>query len=399
MVAPVPQVVAERIRRPVPAGLSVLPGSLPVVSFGDPNAATVATLSLNPSWLEFLSASGAWLLGSERRLASLVSLGVDDPRHLDDAQVAQIVAESNAYFRGLNWYRGWFRWLESLLQESQAGSYLDGSACHLDLVQWATKPAQGELSASVWERLVEQDREFLHWQLGNSNVAVVLLNGASVVRWVQQAGLVDAFDENALTYRARTGDRTIRLYRAVPEGVTFLGWNWPLAGPLAAAGRRRLTRWVGRALREWVSATPVTKGTRAPVGEGPGPPSEVVNGYLPVGTTVDGAAELERLLAHWAEASNQATVGDMGACRGSPVIIVRLGSGDEFVLNRDTKRAAVLAFLSAAATAGGADRLPWHVTANSRGTVNRVSYRPDDGPTPGWYAYLRTPVAEPRGLG
>ncbi len=399
MVASAPQVVAERIRRPVPAGLSVLPGSLPVVSFGDPNAATVATLSLNPSWLEFLSASGAWLLGSERRLASLVSLGVDDPRHLDDAQVAQIVAESNAYFRGPNWYRGWFRWLEALLQESQAGSYLDGSACHLDLVQWATKPAQGELSASVWERLVEQDREFLHWQLGNSNVAVVLLNGASVVRWVQQAGLVGAFDENALTYRARTGDRTIRVYRAVPVGVTFLGWNWPLAGPLAAAGRRRLTRWVGWALREWVSATLVTKGTRAPVGEGPGPPSEVVNGYAPVGTTVDGAAELERLLAHWAEASNQATVGDLGAYGGSPVILVRLGSGDEFVLNRDTKRAAVVAFLGAAATAGGADRLPWHVTANSRGTVNRVSYRPDDGPTPGWYAYLRTPSPEPRGLG
>jgi hypothetical protein len=107
--------VAERIRRPTPAGLSVLPGSLPVVSFGDPNVATVATLSLNPSWLEFQSASGAWLLGPERRLASLISLGASDPRDLDDDQVAQVVAESNAYFRGPNWYRGWFHWLESML--------------------------------------------------------------------------------------------------------------------------------------------------------------------------------------------------------------------------------------------------------------------------------------------
>jgi hypothetical protein len=284
------------------------------------------------------------------------------------------------------------------VQESRAGSYLDGSACHLDLVQWATKPAQGELPALVWERLVEQDREFLQWQLGNSNVTVVLLNGASVVSWAQQAGLVGAFDEDTLAYRARTRDRTIRVYSAVSEGVTFLGWNWPLAGPMAAAGRRRLTRWVGSELRERVSATLVTEGTRAPGGEGPGSPSELVNGYVPVGTTVNGAAELERLLAHWAEVSNQATVGDVGAYGGSPVVIVRLGGGDELVLNRDTKRAAVLAFLTAAATGGGADRLPWHVTANSRGTVNRVSYRPDDDPIPGWYAYLRTPSPEPRKL-
>jgi hypothetical protein len=342
---PVPQVVAVRVRRPVPAGLSVLPGSLPVVSFGDPNTATVATLSLNPSWLEFQSASGAWLLGGRRRLASLVSLGADDPRDLDDAQVAQVVADSNAYFRG-NWYRGWFHWLESLLQESEAGSYLDGSACHLDLVQGATKPAHGELPASVWRRLVERDRDFLRWQLGNSNVDVVLLNGASVVRWAQEAGLVGGFDEDALVYQASDGHGTIRVSRAVAEGVSFLGWNRPLAGALAADGRRRLTHWVGRVLRKRVSAAD-EDGT-GPGGEGAMAAAELVNGYVPAGTIVHGAAELECVLAHWAEASNQATLGDVGAFGGSAVVIIRIGR-DEFVLNRDTKRAAVLAFLGAAA--------------------------------------------------
>jgi len=397
VVDPVPQVVAERIRQPLPAGLSVLPGSLPIVSFGDPNTATVATLSLNPSWLEFQSASGAWLLGGRRRLASLLSLGAEDPRDLDDAQVAQVVAESNAYFQGPNWYRGWFHWLESLLRESEAGSYLDGSACHLDLVQWATKPVQGELPTPVWRRLVEQDRDFLHWQLSNSNVdVVVLLNGASVVHWVQEAGLVGGYDEDALVYRASNGDGTIRVCRAVAEGVSFLGWNRPLAGALAADGRRRLTRWVGQALRERVSAAAAGEGRTGPGEEG-GMAAAELNGYVPVGTTVDGAAALECVLARWAEASNQATVGDVGAFGGSPVIIVRIG-GDEFVLNRDTKREAVLAFLAAAATAGGADQLPWHVTANNKGTINRVSYRPDDAATPGWYAYLRTPSPQPREL-
>jgi hypothetical protein len=123
----------------------------------------------------------------------------------------------------------------------------------------------------------------------------------------------------------------------------------------------------------------------------------LVNGFVPVDTTVEDAQELERVLSRWARESSQPTVGDVGAFGGSPVLSVRMGA-DEFLLNRDTKRAAVRAFLDAAARARGADNLPWHVTANSTGTINRVSYRCDDEATPGWYAYLREPSAEPRQL-
>jgi hypothetical protein len=389
-------VVAERIRRPVPSGLSVLPGSLPVVSFGDPDVAVVATLSLNPSWREFQSQRGEWLLGDRCRLASLVSLGVEDPRDLTDAQVAQVVAESHGYFGGPNWYRAWFRWLESLLQGSRAGSYLDGSACHLDLVQWATKPAQGDLSPMVWGRLVEHGRDFLRWQLRNSNVELVLLNGASVVREVQRAGLVAGFDEDVLAYQTAKGEGRIRVFRAIAEGLVFLGWNRPLAGALSSDGRQRLEHWVAQAVQEGASALP---GGSAAVrtARRTGGAMDLVNGFVPAGTEVDGARELERVLSLWIEASNAPTVGDVGSYGGSPVIIGRMGS-DEFVLNRDTKRAAVRTFLVAAGRAGGAEHLRWHVTANARGVINRVSYRPDDEPTPGWYAYLRETSSEPREL-
>ncbi len=123
---------------------------------------------------------------------------------------------------------------------------------------------------------------------------------------------------------------------------------------------------------------------------------ELVDGFVPDGTVVSGVLELQRVLAHWAEESEQPTVGDVGTFGGSPVITVRMGA-DEFVLNRDTKRAAVQAFLSAVALAGGADNLHWHVTTNARGAVNRVSYRSDDAATPGWYAYVPG-VSEPRDL-
>ena len=124
---------------------------------------------------------------------------------------------------------------------------------------------------------------------------------------------------------------------------------------------------------------------------------DLVDGFVPVGTEVDGSRELERVLSHWLKESNAPTVGDVENYGGSPVIMIRMGS-DGFVLNRDTKRSAVRAFLTAAARAGGAEHLRWHVTANARGVINRVSYRPDDEPTPGWYAYLREPSSEPQEL-
>jgi hypothetical protein len=116
---------------------------------------------------------------------------VTPPIKLSDEQVAQVVDECSSYFERPNWYRSWFHWLEKLLSESGAGSYLDGSACHLDLVQWATKPAQAKLPSEDWRRLVEQDREFLGWQLNESNVNIVLMNGASIVTGVQEVGLAE----------------------------------------------------------------------------------------------------------------------------------------------------------------------------------------------------------------
>ena len=237
--------VAERIRRSVPDGLGVLPGSLPVVSFGDPTRARVATVSLNPSWIEFLSPSGEWLLGHQRRLASLRSLGVDRPEDLTDEHVAEVVADCNTYFERPTWYRKWSHWLESLLSGSGAGSYLDGTACHLDLVQWATKPAQAKLPLATWRRLVEDDREFLAWQLAESCVEVVLLNGASTVKGLRDAGLAGDFDSDDLTFATSNGGPgRLRVFRGRAVGAMALGWNRPLAGPIAAAGREELLHWV-----------------------------------------------------------------------------------------------------------------------------------------------------------
>ena len=119
------------------------------------------------------------------------------------------------------------------------------------------------------------------------------------------------------------------------------------------------------------------------------------DGFIRPGTIVTSADELEELLRGWLRASRQPTIGDVGRFGGSPLIKATAG-GREFVLNRDTKRAAVAGFAEAAARAGGAGSLPWHLATNAKGNRNRMSYLPDDSPAPGWYAYApHTDTAQP----
>jgi len=373
--------VEARLRRVVPEGAGVLPGSLPVVSFGDPGSAVVATVSLNPSSPEFLTKAGEWLPDAERRLASLHSLGAKDPVELDAGQVGQVVAESYGYFRCGRWYRQWFGWLQRLLASSGAGSYLDGSACHLDLVQWATVPAQGLLPAEAWQRLVEEDREFLRWQLAHANVSVVLVNGASVIDGLLAAGVLSDLAEDRLEYRAKERIGSLRVFSGASGGVRFLGWNRPVAGALPDPARHALAGWIAAALRPPAGASASWQAAPTPASPGP-------DGFILPGTVVNSANELEHLLRSWLRVSRQATIGDIGRFGGSPLIKVK-ADGQEFVLNRDTKRYAVASFTEAAARAGGAKHLPWHLAPNARGNRNRVSYLPDDSPTPGWHAYTR----------
>jgi hypothetical protein len=56
--------------RPAPAAANIVARSSPVLSFGDPLTADVATLAINPSRKEFYSTAGELLAGAKRRLAT-----------------------------------------------------------------------------------------------------------------------------------------------------------------------------------------------------------------------------------------------------------------------------------------------------------------------------------------
>lgn len=179
--------VEERIRRAPPPNGHVTPHSTPVVAFGDFLNARVATLGLNPSQREFQGPDGNLLDGpSHQRLATLKSLAVQNLAGAPSSSIAAVQQACLAYFQ-VNPYWGWFKRLEPFC-EAFGASYRDGSACHLDLVQWATSPVWGKLPDLARRKLIAEDSSFLARQLSAEHIEVLLVNGSGA--WF---GLRDAF--------------------------------------------------------------------------------------------------------------------------------------------------------------------------------------------------------------
>ncbi len=216
----VPDYIERRIRCPVPADSRVIPGTTPVVAFGDVSQARVATLGINPSLAEFLR-QGKELIACDRRLATHRSLGVSDLEKAPAAAIEQVLADCNGYFQR-NPYRGWFDQLEPVLKACGA-SYYDGTACHLDLVQWATDPAWSKLPIEVKRRLLRDDVPFLFEQLTNENIEILLLNGQMVVSAITRDWNVKLDKSAPIAGLAR---QDTRLFAGmILDRVQTVGWS------------------------------------------------------------------------------------------------------------------------------------------------------------------------------
>lgn len=96
----------DRLRAaPIP---STVPGSLPVLFFGDVFAATVATIGINPSRQKYLSPEGNELTGPLRRFETLRSLDATKRSSLEIRQADIAVQRMRCYFNPDRPVYGWF---------------------------------------------------------------------------------------------------------------------------------------------------------------------------------------------------------------------------------------------------------------------------------------------------
>ncbi len=246
----IPVEIAERLRRlpPSEATTTVIALSLPVISFGDAFQARVATIALNPSWAEFQrevrdkstgSKERIWLQGPVRRLASRHSMGLTADALLTDEQVNQAYSDCMTYFHREPY--AWFKSLNQYLSQGLNASYYEDTACHLDLVQWATALPQASLQSQrpeAWARLVEEDASFLAWQIGATAADTFVINGKHVRETLVQAGLIPRMELEEAHFPTSAGSlRKVSFLAAESGGKRYYSWNVPADKALSKDAR------------------------------------------------------------------------------------------------------------------------------------------------------------------
>ena len=205
-----------RLDDPQLAETDVISWGAPVPSFGDLSRARVATLGLNPSNREFVGDSGSELGGPERRFHTLTSLGIRSWSDVNAYHLRLILDSCRTYFFG-NPYDRWFRKLDYIISGTGASYYdLGRSACHLDLIPYATARKWTSLTSRQRTRLLSVAADSLALLLRDSPIQLLVLNGKTVV---------DHFQRVTGVHMERSSVSEWTLRRDRPSEVTGLGYK------------------------------------------------------------------------------------------------------------------------------------------------------------------------------
>lgn len=165
-----------------PVELGAISWASPVMMFGRLETSRVATLGLNPSNLEFVDGQGVQLQDPLHRFETLSTLRLGSWDEAGKEQIERVWSACELYFTRRP-YDGWFKPLDRVISGLKV-SYYDSwsSACHLDLVPFATGEKWSSLAADVKQGLLELGAETLVRSIATSPIRVLVLNGATVVR-------------------------------------------------------------------------------------------------------------------------------------------------------------------------------------------------------------------------
>jgi len=229
-VASMNEKIISRAQRVPSAGRKfITKGSTPVISFGDFTRARVLTIGINPSSNEFFtSGKNRGLIPSKKgkRLEDFESLGIRTYEEIDDFAAKRIWQGCQNYFsESRNPYLSWFGHFQPVFSQIGA-SYIDGSAAHIDLVQWATNPAWSALTARVQRDLLVEDLDFFQWQNSRPNVEVRLMNGSTVLNQAKKLGIFSLREDATLTIKDVNRSYTTRTFIGEGRsGELVLAWS------------------------------------------------------------------------------------------------------------------------------------------------------------------------------
>lgn len=171
----------ERMKGPAAGEAGIIPWSCPVPVFGRLADSRIATLGINPSNREFVDESGKELDGPSRRLHTLKSLRLQRWSDANHSHLELIEESCYGYF-SRNPYNSWFKRLDDLISGTRTSFYNNStSACHLDLIPFATERKWTDLTHRQRSALLATAGDTFGMLLNESSVRMLILNGNSVV--------------------------------------------------------------------------------------------------------------------------------------------------------------------------------------------------------------------------
>jgi hypothetical protein len=243
--------VLERVMAPYPKNCHIVPYSTPVVSFGNPETSTVATLGINPSSREFLDDGMNLLSSGEKRLVDTKVLGLSSEiESLNVEQAEEVIKGCFDYFETGKYYKQWFSRLEEYVLSPANASYFSSAggslekACHLDLVQWATDPVWSKIEdKAVQKKLLESDFEFLRFQLTSFNFKKLFLNGREVIEQFESLGLTNLTEVGKTPFQS--DGKMSSLYRGKFGDTEVWGWGLNVQSKVTLSNLEDLSNWIG----------------------------------------------------------------------------------------------------------------------------------------------------------
>lgn len=176
--------ILEYIKQSIPqnAKMPIVERSIPVPFFGNIEGAEVATISINPSNLEFEDLYGNIL--SEKRFADREFWREKDTDTLTENHTEGVYESLYKYFRH-NPYKRWFDVLEEYAGNLFGCSYYNGTMVHLDIYPWATKQKWNKLPVSTKKEAL-QEYDLLKRILLNKNFKYIYINGKQTKEQVEK---------------------------------------------------------------------------------------------------------------------------------------------------------------------------------------------------------------------
>jgi hypothetical protein len=207
----------DKISEPLPTNINIVDKSIPIVFFGNVEKAEIATLSLNPSNIEFEH-------NGPRRCVDRKELNVLNHQKLTREQ-AEIVYESLLIFFKVNPYKTWFNPMNKLFQ-NKGYEYYNDKIVHLDISPWATSNKWDKLSLEEKNSII--DTSIIKNVIEHRGIKKLFINGKTAFNVFYTTLNIEEKDikKSSFDYTTVNGNnRNFSIYETEIFGCKIIAWN------------------------------------------------------------------------------------------------------------------------------------------------------------------------------